>query len=281
MIGQKRRNAVKLSVDDYRVKKKFKLSKIAPNDTGPFDASDEGKVEAKALLEKQKEKLAELQEVFYADGSHALLVVFQAMDAGGKDGCIENVFTGMNPAGVRVASFKAPTSEELEHDFLWRIHKETPRKGMVGVFNRSHYEDVLIVRVKNLVSKEIWSKRYDLINAFEESLTDAGTTIIKIYLHIDKDEQKERLQARLDDPEKNWKFNPSDLPERENWKAYMEAFKEVFERCSSAEAPWYVVPANNKWYRDAVVAQIILETLQDMKLKYPKPDYDPATVKIV
>jgi PPK2 family polyphosphate:nucleotide phosphotransferase len=271
---------VKLSVDDYRVKKKFKFSKVNPSDTGPFETSDEGKAEAKALLEKQKEKLASLQEVLYADGSQSLLVVFQAMDAGGKDGCIRNVFTGMNPAGVRVASFKAPTSEELAHDFLWRIHKETPRKGMVGVFNRSHYEDVLIVRVKNLVPKKIWSERYDLMNAFEESLVAAGTKIIKIYLHIDKNEQKKRLQARLDDPEKNWKFNPGDLPERENWNAYMKAFKEVFERCGGKSAPWYVVPSNNKWYRDVVTAQIILETLQGMKLKYPKPDYDPTTIKI-
>ncbi len=272
---------MKLAINDYRVKKKFKFSKINPNDTGSFDADDAGKAEAKALLEKQKEKLAELQNVLYADGSQSLLVVFQAMDAGGKDGCIRNVFSGMNPQGVRVASFKAPTAEELEHDFLWRIHKEAPRKGMVGVFNRSHYEDVLIVRVKNLVPKKIWSKRFDLINAFEESLTDAGSRIVKIYLHIDKAEQKQRLQARLDDPEKNWKFNPSDLPERENWKAYMEAFKEVFEECSSKTAPWYVVPANNKWYRDVVVAQILLETLQRMKLKYPVPDYDPSTIKIV
>jgi PPK2 family polyphosphate:nucleotide phosphotransferase len=272
---------VKLSTNDYRVGKKFKFSKMNPNDTGPFDNTDEGKVEAKALLEKQKEKLAEQQELFYANGSRALLVVFQAMDAGGKDGCIENVFTGMNPAGVRVASFKTPTAEELSHDFLWRIHKETPRKGMVGVFNRSHYEDVLIVRVKNLVPKEVWSKRYDLINAFEEGLTAAGTKVIKIYLHVDKDEQKKRLQARLDDPEKNWKFNPGDLPERENWEAYMKAFKKIFEECSSAESPWYVVPANNKWYRDIVVAQIMLEALQNMKLKYPKADYDPATIKII
>ncbi len=272
---------MKLAINDYRVKKKFKLSKVNPNDTGPFDDDGEGKAEAKALLEKQKEKLVELQNVLYADGSQALLVVFQAMDAGGKDGCIRNVFSGMNPQGVRVASFKAPTAEELAHDFLWRIHQETPRKGMIGVFNRSHYEDVLIVRVKNLAPKKIWSERYDLINAFEKSLIDAGTKIIKIYLHIDKDEQKQRLQERLDNPEKNWKFNPGDLPERENWKAYMEAFKEVFERCWGSEAPWYVIPANNKWYRDVVVAQIILETMQGMKLTYPKADYDPSTVKIV
>ena len=271
---------MKLAVDSYRVKKNFKLSKINPEDTGPFKGDVTGKEAARELLKNQKDKLSELQNLLYADGSQALLVVFQAMDAGGKDGCIRNVFTGINPQGVRVASFKAPTEEELAHDFLWRIHKETPRKGMVGVFNRSHYEDVLIVRVKNLVPKEVWSKRYDLINAFEKGLLAGGTKIIKIYLHIDKDEQKKRLEERLKDPEKNWKFNPGDLPERANWKAYMKAFEEVFDECSSV-APWYVVPANNKWYRDVVVAQIILETLQSMKLRSPKADYYPRTIKIV
>jgi PPK2 family polyphosphate:nucleotide phosphotransferase len=271
---------MKLPVENYRVGKTFKLPLIAPNDTGPFKDDEAGKAEARNLLKEQKEKLFDLQDVLYADGSQALLVVFQALDAGGKDGCIRNVFSGLNPQGVRVASFKAPTPEELAHDFLWRVHKEVPRKGMIGVFNRSHYEDVLIVRVKNLVPKEVWSKRYDLINAFEEGLSAAGTKIIKIYLHIDKKEQKKRLQGRLDAPEKNWKFNPGDLPERENWNAYMKAFSEVFARCSNKAAPWYVIPANNKWYRDTIVAQILLETLQSMKLKYPKPDYDPKTIKI-
>jgi PPK2 family polyphosphate:nucleotide phosphotransferase len=272
---------VKLDVNTYRVKRNFKLSKIDPQDTGPFNDDDAGKAEAKGLLAQQKEKLAELQNVLYADGSKSLLVVLQAMDAGGKDGCIRSVFTGMNPQGVRVASFKAPTEEELAHDFLWRIHKEVPRKGMVAVFNRSHYEDVLIVRVKNLVPKNVWSKRYDLINAFETGLSEAGTQIVKIYLHISKDEQKQRLQDRLQSPEKNWKFNPGDLPEREHWKVYMKAFGNVFERCSSSTAPWYVVPGNNKWYRDVIVAQIVLETLQGLKLKYPVANYDPSTVKVI
>jgi PPK2 family polyphosphate:nucleotide phosphotransferase len=272
---------MKLPVNSYRVNNTFKLSRIQPNDTGPFSDDDMGKAEARKLLEKLKGKLTSLQEVLYADGTQALLVVFQAMDAGGKDGCIRNVFSGLNPQGVRVASFKAPTPEELAHDFLWRVHKEVPRKGMIGVFNRSHYEDVLIVRVKNLLPKQVWSQRYDLINAFEQGLSLAGTHLLKFYLHIDKKEQKERLQERLDNPEKNWKFNPEDLPERENWNAYMKAFSAVFERCSSQAAPWYVIPANNKWYRDVVVAQIILETLQSMNLKYPKPDYDPKSVNIV
>jgi PPK2 family polyphosphate:nucleotide phosphotransferase len=272
---------MKLPTEPYRVGKKFKLSSINPSDTGRFKDDEVGKAKARDLLKEQKEKLFELQNVLYADGSQALLIVLQALDAGGKDGCIRNVFSGLNPQGVRVASFKAPTPEELAHDFLWRVHKEVPRKGMIGVFNRSHYEDVLIVRVKDLAPKEVWSRRYDLINAFEEGLSLAGTKIIKFYLHIDKKEQKERLQERLETPEKNWKFNPGDLPERENWNAYMKAFAEVFERCSSKTAPWYVIPANNKWYRDVVVAQIILETLQSMKLKYPKPDYDPKTINII
>ncbi|MGL4609947.1 MAG: polyphosphate kinase 2 family protein [Trueperaceae bacterium] len=270
----------KLPSQEYRVGKKFKFSKINPSDTGPFKDDDTGKAAAKKLLEKQKEKLATLQEVLYASGTHSLLVIFQAMDAGGKDGCIGNVFSGIDPQGVKVTSFKAPTPQELEHDFLWRIHPHTPGKGMIAVFNRSHYEDVLVVRVKDLVPKPVWSERYELINAFEKGLQAANTRVIKIYLHIDKDEQKQRLQERLDTPEKRWKFNPGDLPERANWPTYMKAFEAVFEKCSSKEAPWYVVPANNKWYRDVIVADILLNALEAMKLKYPKPHHDPASIKI-
>lgn len=271
---------MKLPINDYRIceGQKVKLSKINTDDSGPFKTGKRAKEEARAMLLKQQEKLAELQEKLYADGKQSLLVVFQAMDAGGKDGCIEKVVGSFDPQGVKVSSFKAPTSEELAHDFLWRIHKETPAKGMIGVFNRSHYEDVLVVRVKDLVPKKVWSKRYELINAFETGLTESGTTVIKIYLHIDKDEQKKRLQERLDDPSKQWKFNPGDLKERENWDVYMKAFEEVFERCGTA--PWYIVPANYKWYRDVVVAQILIEALEKMKLEYPGLEYDPKTVVI-
>jgi PPK2 family polyphosphate:nucleotide phosphotransferase len=272
----------KIHTDDYCVQpeQKVKLANIKADDTSPFKPGKKGKETAREHFAEQKEKLAELQELLYADGSQSLLVVFQAMDAGGKDGCIEKVVGSFDPQGVKVTSFKVPTEEELAHDFLWRIHKEVPRKGMIGVFNRSHYEDVLIVRVKNLVPKKVWSKRYGFINAFEQGLVEAGTKIVKIYLHIDKDEQKKRLEERLADPTKQWKFNPGDLPERANWDSYMEAFEEVFERCSTEDAPWYIVPANSKWYRDVVVAQILIETLESMNLKYPKLEYNPAAVSI-
>jgi PPK2 family polyphosphate:nucleotide phosphotransferase len=271
---------VKLAVDDYRIHEgqQVKLADLNPNDSGPFKTGKKAKEEARSLLVKQQEKLAELQEKLYADGKQSLLVVFQAMDAGGKDGCIEKVVGSFDPQGVVVSSFKAPTPDELAHDFLWRIHKETPAKGMIGVFNRSHYEDVLVVRVKDLVPKKVWSKRYEFINAFERGLSESGTTVVKIYLHIDKDEQKKRLQERLDDPAKQWKFNPGDLKEREYWDSYMEAFEEAFERCSAA--PWYVVPANHKWYRDVVVAQILINSLEKMKLEYPALEYDPKEVTI-
>ncbi len=269
---------MKLTISDYHIRQgKMKFSKIKPDDTGPFKADKKGKEEAKDLFAKQQETLAELQERLYADGKQSLLVIFQAMDAGGKDGCIEKVVGSFDPQGVKVSSFKAPTAEELAHDFLWRIHKETPVKGVIGVFNRSHYEDVLVVRVKELVSKKVWSKRYALINTFEKGLVEAGTQVVKIYLHIDKDQQKKRLQERLDDPSKQWKFNPGDLQEREKWDDYMEAFKDVF---TESEIPWYVVPANYKWYRDTVVAQILIETLEKMGLEYPGLEYDPKEVKI-
>lgn len=269
----------KLLIEPYRAKtgQKRQLSRVQPHDTGPFTADDAGKEAARALFAKQQKKLAELQEKLYADGNQSLLVVFQAMDAGGKDGCIEKVVGCFDPQGVKVTSFKVPTPEELAHDFLWRIHKETPPKGMIGVFNRSHYEDVLVVRVKQIVPKKVWSKRYALINAFEHGLVEAGTQIVKVYLHIDKDEQKKRLQARLDDPSKQWKFNPGDLKEREKWDDYMQAFEAVFRH---SEIPWYIVPANYKWYRDVVVAQILIETLERMNLKYPALEYDPNSVSI-
>jgi len=188
--------------------------------------------------------------------------------------------TGVNPQGVKVTSFKAPTLEELSHDFLWRIHKAAPARGMIGVFNRSHYEDVLVVRVRNIVSKSVWEPRFEHINNFEKLLTDANTAIIKIYLHISKDEQKERFEARLERPEKNWKFNPGDLDDRNLWNDYRAAFEDVFARCSTSYAPWYVVPANRKWYRNVVIAQILINTLEAMELSYPTIDYDPSEMVI-
>ena len=198
-----------------------------------------------------------------------VLIVFQSMDAGGKDGTIRTVFEGGNPQGGKGAAFKVPTPEELAHDFLWRIHKQTPGKGEIVIFNRSHYEDVLVVRVHGYAPEEVWKKRYDHIRHFEQLLADEGTTILKFYLHIDLDEQKQRLQERLDDPTKRWKFNIGDLEERKLWPQYMQAFEDAIEKTSTESAPWYVIPANRNWYRDLVISQIIVDTLENLKMKFP------------
>jgi PPK2 family polyphosphate:nucleotide phosphotransferase len=240
---------------------------IDPDDTGSFA----DKAAAKKETKKNVKRLAELQNILYAEGKHALLIVLQAMDAGGKDGAIRNLMSGINPQGVHVTSFKKPTDEELAHDFLWRIHQAAPARGMIGVFNRSHYEDVLIARVHNLVPPEIWQHRYDQINHFEQLLTAGQTTILKFYLHISKKEQKKRLQARLQQPHKRWKFNPADLVERTYWEDYIHAFEDVFSRCSPADAPWYIVPANKKWYRDVAISEVMVNAFEGLNLKYPDP----------
>ena len=248
---------------------KVKLSKIDPADTGDFIG---GKEAALAEFEKLNGKLEALQELLFAEHKHKVLIVLQAMDAGGKDGTIRRVFDSVNPAGVRVASFKAPTAEELDHDYLWRIHKQVPGKGEMVIFNRSHYEDVLVVRVHNYVPPEVWKKRFDQINEFERMLAESGTTILKFYLHIDLDEQKERLQARLDDPTTRGKFRLGDLDERKLWGEYMEAFEDVLSKTSADYAPWYVIPANRKWYRDLVISSVLVETLEGLKMKYPESE---------
>ncbi len=250
---------------------KINLSKWDPNDTGSFKA---GKEEGLAELEKLNGKLEVLQELLFAEHKHKVLIVLQAMDTGGKDGAIRRVFDRVNPAGVRVASFKAPSAEELDHDYLWRIHKEVPGKGEMVIFNRSHYEDVLVVRVHNYVPPEVWGQRFDQINEFERNLAENGTTILKFYLHIDKDEQKDRLQARLDDPAKRWKFRLGDLEERKLWGNYMEAFEDVLSKTSTKYAPWYIVPANRKWFRDLVISSVLVETLEGLKMKYPESEED-------
>jgi PPK2 family polyphosphate:nucleotide phosphotransferase len=201
-----------------------------------------------------------------------VLVVLQALDTGGKDGVIRRVFDGVNPQGVRVASFKVPTEEELDHDYLWRVHKAVPGRGEMVIFNRSHYEDVLVVRVHNIVPPEVWKKRYEQINAFERHLAENGTTILKFYLHIDPEEQKERLQARLDDPTKRWKFRLGDLEERKLWNDYTEAYEEALSKTSTEHAPWYIVPANRKWYRDLVISSVLVETLKNLDMTYPEPE---------
>ena len=256
---------------NYQIKPetKVKLSKWDPNDTGDFKG---GKEEGLAKLEKLNSKLEALQELLFAEHKHKVLVVLQAMDTGGKDGAIRRVFDLVNPAGVRVASFKAPTPEELDHDYLWRVHKQVPAKGELVVFNRSHYEDVLVVRVHNYVSPEVWGKRFDQINEFERSLAENGTTILKFYLHIDLDEQKERLQARLDDPTKRWKFRLGDLEERKLWPDYMKAFEDVLSKTSTEHAPWYIVPANRKWFRDLVISSVLVDTLEGLKMSYPESE---------
>ena len=245
-----------------------------------YSSDYQSKQDTKADLKRNAKLLQELQRVLWAEGKHSLLIVLQAMDAGGKDGTIRHVFRGVNPQGCQVTSFKVPTKEELAHDYLWRIHKATPRRGYMGIFNRSHYEDVLVVRVHNLVPPEVWQQRYEQINHFEKLLADTGTTILKFFLHISKEEQKQRFEARLKDPRKNWKFSMGDVEERGYWDDYMRAFEEALSRCSTPWAPWYVIPANHKWYRNVAVSQIIIETLQRLDMKYPPPLPDAGGIVI-
>jgi PPK2 family polyphosphate:nucleotide phosphotransferase len=230
--------------------------------------------ELKEKLDRQLDKLGELQKVFYADGSRALLIILQGRDASGKDGVVGTVIGACNPSGVRVNSFKAPTPLELAHDFLWRIHHVMPEKGMMGIFNRSHYEDVLVVRVRELVPESVWSKRYDQINDFERMLTENGTVILKFFLHVSHAEQTERLRERVEDPTKNWKFNAGDLDERKLWDPYTEAYRDALLKCSTEWAPWYVVPADSNKARNYLIAKRIVKALESMDLEYPKPKTD-------
>ncbi len=258
---------------NYRVPKdkSISLEEWDPDEiSGDLDEKGEGE----ERLAELNGELEELQEMLYAERKHKVLIVLQAMDTGGKDGTIRHVFEGVNPLGVRVASFKVPTSIELDHDYLWRVHQQTPGKGEMVIFNRSHYEDVLVVRVHQLVPEGVWKKRYEQINHFEKLLADEGTTILKFFLHISKEEQKARLQSRLDDARKQWKFSSGDLAERKLWQDYMQAYEEVLSRTSSEWAPWYIVPANRKWYRNLVVASVVVDTLRNLKMEYPKPKED-------
>jgi PPK2 family polyphosphate:nucleotide phosphotransferase len=258
-------------MDRYRVRpgSQIELSAWDPSDTSAFDGD---KDEAKDALEVLNERLEDLQELLWAEHKQRVLIVLQAMDAGGKDGTIRHVFEGVNPQGVRVANFKAPTRRELAHDYLWRIHRQVPGDGEIVIFNRSHYEDVLVVRVDELVPPEVWGRRYRHINDFERMLADEGTTILKFYLHIDLEEQKERFQDRLD--EKPWKFSHADLEKRKQWQQYMAAFEDVLSKTSTQWAPWYVVPANRKWYRNLVVGTVLVEALEGLSMSYPEPEGD-------
>ncbi len=253
--------------------------RLADYDAG-YTAEFRDKDEAEEELRDNVDRLKDLQNVLYAEGKHALLIVLQAMDAGGKDGTIRHVMGGLNPQGVHVASFKVPTPLELAHDFLWRIHRHTPGRGEIAIFNRSHYEDVLVVRVHNLVPEEVWSARYNHINAFERLLADSGVTIRKFFLHISKEEQKERFEKRLQDPRKNWKFARGDLRERALWNDYMAAFEDALSRCSTERAPWYIIPADKKWYRNLIISRILVQTLESLDMHYPpgEPDLDQVVI---
>ncbi len=253
------------------------LAELDPRSTGDYRGS---KKDGRRLNDELNDRLEELQEVFYAEGRQRLLIVLQATDTGGKDGTIRNVFDGVNPQGVKVASFKKPTDVELAHDYLWRVHRHVPGNGEMTIFNRSHYEDVLVVRVHDLVPRERWSKRYRHINEFERLLADEGTTMVKFFLHVSKEEQRERLQARLDNPAKHWKFSLGDLDERRHWDEYQAAFAEMLTETSTEWAPWYVVPADRKWYRDLVVSSVLVETLEAMDLRYPQNEDDLSAVVI-
>jgi PPK2 family polyphosphate:nucleotide phosphotransferase len=257
-------------VNNYRVKpgQRIDLSKLDPDDHSAFAGSKKAALAKTASFVKDLDRL---QELLYAEHKHKLLIVFQGTDTAGKDGTIRHVFSGVNPQGVRVASFKVPTAEELAHDFLWRIHKQTPGAGEIVIFNRSHYEDVLVVRVHGLISGAECRRRYANINAFEQTLVDEGTTILKFFLHIDKAEQKKRLEARLADKTKIWKFNPEDLKERARWRDYIRAYEDALTETNTADAPWYIIPANRKWYRNFLISQILVECLKDLKMAYPKP----------
>jgi PPK2 family polyphosphate:nucleotide phosphotransferase len=256
---------------DYCVKPDLQLNldRCDPDDTGEYKKTDQGKEKAKTMTAELTGRLGELQERLYATGTRSLLIVLQGMDTSGKDGTIKSVMAGVNPQGCKVVSFKAPSSEELGHDFLWRVHQKAPSKGQIGIFNRSHYEDVLITRVHGWVSDKVVKQRFDQIKEFEELLYESGTTILKFFLHISKVEQKARLEERIRDPEKRWKFNEGDLEERKLWKNYMDAFEDMMAATSTHHAPWYIVPANRKWYRNFVVADLVVKALEDMKLKTP------------
>lgn len=247
---------------------------LEAHDPGAKTGFEGGKKDGKASLPQLSKRLAELQRRLWADSSRSLLVVLQATDTGGKDGTIRHVFRGVNPQGVHVRNFTQPSEWELAHDYLWRVHRHTPEDGAITIFNRSHYEDILVARVKGLVPEEQWSKRYRHIREFERILSEEGTTIVKLFLNISKDEQKERLQARLDEPDKNWKFSRGDLADRELWDDYQEAFRVAIQETSTDHAPWYVVPADRKWYRNLVVSSILIQILEAMDLQYPDPEED-------
>lgn len=262
--------------EKYRINphSKVDFQKIDADERHLF--SNGGKEEGILALEKLKDELQELQQVLFAENKHRILVVMQAMDTGGKDGCIKNVFSRMDPQGIHVQAFKKPNEEEFARDFLWRVHSKVPRNGELVIFNRSHYEDVIAVKVKKIFPESVWKPRIEHIIDFEKMLSDEGTSIVKIFLHISKEEQKLRLESRLVNPDKHWKFNPDDLKDRALWSDFMKSYQEIISKTSTEKAPWYVVPADRKWYRNLVVARIMVDTMKKLNMKYPKITWNPS-----
>ncbi|MES2996516.1 MAG: polyphosphate kinase 2 family protein [Verrucomicrobiota bacterium] len=271
---------VKGALQSYRVKPgaKVDLEEINPRDKKLYDGGD--KQEYDEQFQILQTELQHQQKLLFAQNRHKILIVMQAMDTGGKDGCIKHVFSHIDPQGIHVRSFKKPTEEELAHDFLWRVHSKVPSTGQLVIFNRSHYEDIIAVRVKKLFPEEVWKRRQKHVIDFERMLAEEGTTIVKIFLHISREEQKERLQVRLDDPMKHWKFNPDDLADRKLWPDFMHAYEEIISKTSTDYAPWYVVPADRKWYRNLCVARIVLDTMKSLRMELPKVDWNPRGIVI-
>jgi len=269
------------AIKRYRIKPGDKVD-LAAIDPGDFSLYPEGgKTESQQVFDELRDELQSLQKVLYAQNKHRILVVLQAMDTGGKDGCVKHVFSRVDPQGIHVAAFKKPTEDELGHDFLWRVHQHVPGNGQIVIFNRSHYEDIIAVRVKKLAGDEVWKRRYRHVIDFERMLAEEGTTIIKMFLHISKDEQKKRLDSRLANPSKHWKFNPDDLADRARWSEFQKAYEDLFEKTSTEHAPWFIVPGDRKWYRNLVVARIMVDTLRGLRMDFPKPGWDPGAIKIV
>lgn len=265
------------SLSDLRVRPGSRPS-IA--DFDPADTLGWDKATSQEALEANRQRLSELHELLWAENARSILVVLQGMDTSGKDGTIRQVMTGVNPQGCHVTSFKRPTEEEADHDYLWRIVRALPARGDIGIFNRSHYEDVLVVRVNNLVPKDVWKARFDQINAFEKHLADNGMVVLKFFLNISKDEQRQRLQERLDDPTKNWKFSEGDLVARKSWPEYMKAYEDVLAKCSTEHAPWHIIPSDRKWVRNLAISSILVKAMERLDMRWPKPAFDPKTIKI-
>lgn len=279
MSGDKRDMPVSGALERYWVKPGAKVD-FAKCDSGEKTLFQGSKDEFESQFDELQHQLQQLQKVLYAQNKHRILVVMQAMDTGGKDGCIKHVFSRIDPQGIHVCSFKKPSEEELAHDFLWRVHSKVPGTGQMVIFNRSHYEDIIAVRVKKIYPDEVWKRRQRHVIEFERMLAEEGTTVVKIFLHISKDEQKKRLESRLENPAKHWKINPDDLVDRARWSEFMTAYEDVIGKTSTEQAPWYIVPADRKWYRNLCVARIMLDTLKKLNMEFPAINWDPKELKI-